>query len=72
MKIVNEQMNQTACFSDLTPGAVFFFPSENWYGMRLDGETSVGENAVDLKTGELAMLSTWEQIIPLNNAHLVI
>jgi hypothetical protein len=72
MKIVNEQQNQTACFSDLTPGAVFFFPSENWYGMRLDGETSTGDNAVDLKTGELAHLSTWEQIMPLKDAHLVI
>lgn len=72
MKIVNEQMNQTACFSDLTPGTVFFFPPENWYGIRLDGETSDGENAVDLQTGELAILSTREQIIPLKDAHLVI
>ena len=72
MKIVNEQMNQTACFSDLAPGTVFYFPREEWYGMRLDGETSVGENAVDLQTGELALLADWEQIVPLKDAHLVI
>ena len=67
MKIVNEQMNRTVDFSDLSPGDVFFFPR-----MRLDGETSEGENAVDLRTGELAILSTWEQVIPLKDAHLVI
>lgn len=72
MKIVNEQMNQTVCFSDLSPGAVFFFPSENWYGMRLDGGSRLGDNAVDLQTGELANMLEWEQVVPLNDAHLVI
>jgi hypothetical protein len=72
MKIVNEKMNQTACFSDLSPGAVFYFPREKWYGMRLDGATSEGDNAVDLQTGELANLPGWEQIIPLKDAHLII
>ena len=72
MKIVNEQMNHTADFSDLTPGTVFFFPLEEWYGMRLDSETSEGENAVDLRTGELAYLLDKDQIIPLKDAHLVI
>jgi hypothetical protein len=72
MKIVNEQMNRTVDFSDLSPGTVFFFPLEEWYGMRLDGETSEGENAVDLRTGELANLSIRDQVIPLKDAYLAI
>ena len=72
MKIVNEKMSHIADFCDLTPGTAFFFPLEEWYGMRLDGETSVGENAVDLKTGELALLADWEQVVPLKDAYLVI
>ena len=72
MKIVNEQMNRTVDFSDLSPGTIFFFPLEEWYGMRLDDETSEGENAVDLRTGELAHLLDGDQVIPLKDAHLVI
>lgn len=72
MKIVNEQMNRDITFSDLSPGDVFFFPHEEWYGMRLDGETSEGENAVDLQTGELAILGNGDRVIPLKDAHLVI
>lgn len=72
MKIVNEQMNRDITFSDLSPGDVFFFPCEEWYGMRLDGETSEGENAVDLQTGELALLRDGDRVIPLKDAHLVI
>ena len=72
MKIVNEQMNRTADFSDLSPGDVFFFPREEWHGMRLNDETSEGENAVDLRTGELAYLLDGDQVISLKDAHLVI
>jgi hypothetical protein len=72
MKIVNEKMNHDITFSDLSPGDVFFFPLEEWYGMRLDGETSKGENAVDLQTGEVACLGDGDRIIPLKDAHLVI
>jgi hypothetical protein len=72
MKIVNEKMNHTVDFSDLSPGTVFFFPLEKWYGMRLNGETSEGENAIDLQTGELAYLLYRDQVVPLKDAHLVV
>jgi hypothetical protein len=72
MKIVNEQMNHTIDFTDLSPGTVFFFPYEEWYGMRLDGESHQGDNAVDLKTGELAHVASREQVVPLKDAYLVI
>ena len=68
MKIVNEKMSHIADFCDLTPGTAFFFPLEEWYGIRLDGETSTGDNAVDLQTGELAHLSSGDQVVPLKDA----
>lgn len=72
MMIVNEKMSNIIDFSDLSPGDVFFFPLEKWYGMRLDGATSEGENAIDLQTGELAYLLDGDQVVSLNDAHLVI
>ena len=72
MKIMNEKMNQTACFCDLLPGTVFYFPREKWYGMCLDVESSADENAVVLQTGELANLPGWEQVVPLHDARLII
>lgn len=72
MMIVNEKMSHDVDFSDLSPGTVFFFPLEEWYGMRLADATSEGENAVDLQTGELAYLSDGDQVVPLKDAHLVI
>lgn len=72
MKIVNEKMNHVVDFCDLSPGTVFFFPLEEWYGMRVDGETPAGDNAVDLQTGELAHLSNGDQVVPLKNAYLTI
>jgi hypothetical protein len=71
MKIVDEKMNQTVCFSDLAPGTVFFFPSEKWYGMCLHNG-AYRDNAVDLQTGELVSLLEWDQVVPLADAYLVV
>ena len=70
MRIVDEKMNQTVCFSDLAPGTVFCFGG--WYGMCLNGATGQEDNAVDLKTGELVYMKEWEQVVPLHDAYLVV
>lgn len=72
MMIANEKMSHIVDFSDLSPGTVFFFPLEKWYGMRLADATSEGENAVDLQTDELAYLLDGDQVVPLEDARLII
>jgi hypothetical protein len=71
MKIVDEKMDATVSFCDLSPGTVFFFPAEGWYGIPFK-EPPCSDNAVDLQTGELASLADWDQVVPLKDAHLVI
>jgi hypothetical protein len=72
MKIVNEKMSHDTAFIALSPGTVFFFPLERWYGMRLDGENHQGDNAVDLQTGELVRLGNGDRVVPLKDAYLAI
>jgi hypothetical protein len=73
MKIVNEKMNHDIAFMTLSPGDVFFFPLEGWYGMRLnDDNDHQDDNAVDLQTGELARLGNGDRVVLLKDAYLAI
>lgn len=65
MKIVDKRTTKTVDFRSLAAGEVFYFPTEEWYGLKLSNETQNGEDAVDIETGELAMLCARDQVVKL-------
>ena len=71
MKIVDNRTIETKRFDELKAGEPFYFPEEDWYGIVLYYPTAVGDNAVDIQTGELALLSPGDRIVPLQ-AQIVI
>ena len=66
MKIVDKRAEHTVDFRCLEAGQVFYFPEEEWYGIRLANDTDAGENAVDLSDGGLAMIGELDQVIEVN------
>lgn len=65
MRIVNKQRPQTVDFRTLSAGQPFYYPEEEWYGIKLNTETDAGENAVDIETGELAGLGELSQVVEI-------
>lgn len=66
MRIVDKRKEQTVDFRCLGAGQVFYYPEEEWYGIRLADETDAGENAVDLSDGGLATIGELDQVIEVN------
>ena len=66
MKIVDKRKEHTVDFRCLCAGQVFYYPDEEWYGIRLVDETDAGENAVDLADGSLATIGELDQVIEIN------
>lgn len=66
MKIIDKRSAKTVDFRTIEAGQPFYYPAEEYYAIRLDGETSFGENAVDIETGELASLCDIDEVIPVN------
>jgi hypothetical protein len=66
MRIVDKRKEQTVDFRCLSAGQVFYYPEEEWYGIRLADETDAGENAVDLADGGLATIGELDQVIEIN------
>ena len=66
MKIVDKHAEHTVDFRCLEAGQVFYYPLEEWYGIRLADETDAGENAVDLADGCLATIGELDQVIEVN------
>lgn len=66
MRIVDKRKERTVDFRCLSAGQVFYYPEEEWYGIRLVNETEAGENAVDLSDGGLAIIGELDQVIEVN------
>ena len=66
MRIVDKRKKYTVDFRCLSAGQVFYYPEEEWYGIRLATETDAGENAVDLSDGGLATIGELDQVIEVN------
>lgn len=66
MKIIDKRKATTVDFRYLSAGQVFYYPEEEWYGIRLADETDQGENAVDLADGGLATIGGLAQVIEVN------
>ena len=66
MRIVDKRKETTVDFRCLSAGQVFYYPEEEWYGIRLADETDAGENAVDLADGGLAIIEELDQVIEVN------
>lgn len=66
MKIIDKRRESTVDFRCLSAGQVFYYPDEEWYGIRLANETDAGENAVDLADGGLAIIGELDQVIEIN------
>lgn len=66
MRIADKRKEHTVDFRCLSAGQVFYYPDEEWYGMRLANETEAGENAVDLADGSLATIGELDQVIEVN------
>ena len=66
MRIADKRKEHTVDFRCLSAGQVFYYPDEEWYGMRLANETEAGENAVDLADGSLATIGELDQVIEIN------
>lgn len=71
MKLVDNRNKSTKRFDELKAGEPFYCPKEEWYGIKLDGTTSDGENAVDIVYGELVTMHGDDKVVPLN-AQIVI
>lgn len=65
MKIIDKR-RQTVDFETIKAGQPFYFPEEEWYGIRLANKATSGENAVDIETGELAEIYEFSKVIPIN------
>ena len=63
MELIDRRMTKTTQFGELKASEPFYFPAEGWYGMKLYAETSDGENAVDIQTGELARIHADEEVV---------
>lgn len=66
MKIIDKRNAHTVDFRTIEAGQPFYYPDEEYYAIRLAEETTEGENAVDIGTGELAMMGDLAQVIPVN------
>ena len=66
MRIADKRKEHTVDFRCLSAGQVFYYPDEEWYGIRLADETEAGENAVDLADGSLATIGELDQVIEVN------
>lgn len=66
MKIIDKRSAKTVDFRTIEAGQPFYYPDEEYYAIRLAEETAEGENAVDIATGELAMMGDLAQVIPVN------
>lgn len=66
MRIADKRKELTVDFRWLSEGQVFYYPEEEWYGIRLATETDAGENAVDLADGSLATIGELDQVIEVN------
>lgn len=66
MRIADKRKEHTVDFRCLSAGQVFYYPDEEWYGIRLADETEAGENAVDLADGSLAIIGELDQVIEIN------
>lgn len=66
MRIADKRKELTVDFRWLSEGQVFYYPEEEWYGIRLATETDAGENAVDLEDGSLATIGELDQVIEVN------
>lgn len=66
MRIVDKRKEITIDFRCLSAGQVFYYPDEEWYGIRLATEADAGENAVDLSDGSLATIEELDQVIEVN------
>ena len=66
MRIADKRKEHTVDFRCLSAGQVFYYPDEEWYGIRLADETEAGENAVDLADGSLATIGELDQVIEIN------
>ena len=66
MRIADKRKEHTVDFRCLSAGQVFYYPEEEWYGMRLADETTAGENAIDLADGVLATIGELDQVIEIN------
>ena len=66
MRIADKRKEHTVDFRCLSAGQVFYYPEEEWYGIRLADETEAGENAVDLADGCLAIIGELDQVIEIN------
>lgn len=66
MKIIDKRSAHTVDFRTIEAGQPFYYPDEEYYAIRLAEETIGGENAVDIETGELALIGDLAQVIPVN------
>lgn len=66
MKLINRKITNITQFSELKAGEPFYFPAEDWYGMKLYLETFDGNNAVDIQTGELARILGDEEVVAVS------
>ena len=66
MKIIDKRSAHTVDFRTIEAGQPFYYPTEEWYGIRLANEAITGDNAVDIGTGELAKLCDLDEVIPVN------
>lgn len=66
MKVVDNRNKSTKRFDELRAGEPFYYPEEEWYGIKLYSDTSDGEDAVDIESGELARIYGYNEVVPLN------
>jgi len=66
MELIDRRMAKTTQFGELKASEPFYYPAEGWYGMKLYTETSDGDNAVDIQTGELARIYGDEEVVAVN------
>ena len=66
MRIADKRKEHTVDFRCLSAGQVFYYPEEEWYGIRLANDTDAGENAIDLADGILAIIGELDQVIEIN------
>lgn len=66
MRIVDKRKEHTVDFRCLSAGQVFYYPEEEWHGIRLADETDAGENTVNLSDGSLAVIGELEPVVEIN------
>lgn len=72
MRVVDKRQPLTVDFRNVSGGQPFYYPAEEWYGIKTAEETDEGYNAVDLNDGQFAIIGELEQVIEVKGQFEII